>query len=855
MQPLGDIMVEIKLEFIKFLKNRFEIILILVLGLIPLIWLRRFQCAVASDSGLFLFNSDVYLKTSLYTWLDKYGTGIRSIESILNILYFTILFLFQKIGFPAYIKQIIIYCSIFTLSGLTMYFLIYTLKDGENYRVPAFFSSIFYMFNNYSFYVWGKFVVLYFILPIIPLVLALFIKGLKGKKILLYSTYINLFMLVFMIVYVNPAFILPSFFIFILFLVYLLIINWRNKEILKLILKFSAILFIQWFLFNLWWLLPLAFSIKQIYQSGYSIELVNSLDWLNTIKDWTKLKDVIKLSISIKNNSLLSIIFGYVTTTIVFGSLVFYRKKIKSYYWFFFSISIIGIFLMKGLNPPLGRVFLWMFEEIPAFQMFRWAYEKFGIIALVGYSYLFGFTVENLCRFLKNVNVKRSLLSCIKILLFISILLSVWPMIINTPFDELKEKNYVEIPSYYLETREFFNKEKGLYKISSFPMVKTYYVTYNWEHGYDSVENTWVLLNKPVISQRTAFQGNELNYLLSDSIGNSKLFLLLSKLLNVRSSLIQSDREPQVETDTPLLVRNFFNNVEEIKLDREIGEIGIFEIDDKYFGSEVYIADYVYFVDGAVDSLFQLSDLVDLNKQNAFIFNYKYDVNFDRVKDILNKYIITKYYNADADSIYALRENYRIMDGGEYLVLAREDDVDNKSSYKFLFDEISIDSKSLDFNEGFVRFSELDLNKEKYKVRVFKDDSEITDVKFLKEIFLLRDYNRSFNSNNIEFKKINPTKYILSVDIKETPYLLVLSQSFDMPWKAKVILENGKSYYINENDHLKVNGYANAWRIDEKGKYKIILEYYPQRLLILGLVISSFAVVGFLILLMKVLIY
>jgi hypothetical protein len=76
-----------------------------------------------------------------------------------------------------------------------------------------------------------------------------------------------------------------------------------------------------------------------------------------------------------------------------------------------------------------------------------------------------------------------------------------------------------------------------------------------------------------------------------------------------------------------------------------------------------------------------------------------------------------------------------------------------------------------------------------------------------------------------------------------------------MPWKAKVILENGKSYYINENDHLKVNGYANAWRIDEKGKYKIILEYYPQRLLILGLVISSFAVVGFLILLMKVLIY
>jgi len=158
----------------------------------------------------------------------------------------------------------------------------------------------------------------------------------------------------------------------------------------------------------------------------------------------------------------------------------------------------------------------------------------------------------------------------------------------------------------------------------------------------------------------------------------------------------------------------------------------------------------------------------------------------------------------------------------------------------------------------------------------------------------------------ITFVKINPTKYRVRVEGARGPYTLVFSESFHRGWKlykrdirnwildigetstkkdiGNQILDTGEqkqygeivaSYFdgeikegthknifldkntfetwgkkpIAEDRHYLVNGYANSWYItpqDVGGKenYELIVEFWPQRLFYIGLLISTIIFIG-----------
>jgi hypothetical protein len=69
----------------------------------------------------------------------------------------------------------------------------------------------------------------------------------------------------------------------------------------------------------------------------------------------------------------------------------------------------------------------------------------------------------------------------------------------------------------------------------------------------------------------------------------------------------------------------------------------------------------------------------------------------------------------------------------------------------------------------------------------------------------------------------NPTYY--RVDVESTgPFILVFGEKFDPKWTAYIDGEPVKQHFI-------VNYYANGWLIDRAGKFTIIIEYWPQRIL------------------------
>jgi len=78
----------------------------------------------------------------------------------------------------------------------------------------------------------------------------------------------------------------------------------------------------------------------------------------------------------------------------------------------------------------------------------------------------------------------------------------------------------------------------------------------------------------------------------------------------------------------------------------------------------------------------------------------------------------------------------------------------------------------------------------------------------------------------LDWKKVDPTQYIVRVNA-DSPYILVLSQSYNQGWKAIVDGEEVTTKF-------EVNLYLNGWYIDKRGSYDVIIEFTPQRSVELG---------------------
>lgn len=105
-------------------------------------------------------------------------------------------------------------------------------------------------------------------------------------------------------------------------------------------------------------------------------------------------------------------------------------------------------------------------------------------------------------------------------------------------------------------------------------------------------------------------------------------------------------------------------------------------------------------------------------------------------------------------------------------------------------------------------------------------------------------------STEIEFQEINPKKFIIDLKDQELGENLVLAETFNPLWKAYGVDVDGKETEIK--DHFVARGYANGWRIENEDDIaKIVIEYYPTRLMWRGMWISGITVLFLIIYLLK----
>lgn len=167
-------------------------------------------------------------------------------------------------------------------------------------------------------------------------------------------------------------------------------------------------------LFNFYWLSPSIFSKLPTLPEGYQntsqadflsfANVGHALLWLQP--HWYK-------NIFGNTTALISSFFIFPFLVFLAPLLSTRSKELK----FWLLTAVVGIFLVKGNNPPFGELYIWLFIHIPGFSIFRDATKFFTILSL-SYSVLIGFTFDGImAKFDKKRQQLIFILWCILLLI------------------------------------------------------------------------------------------------------------------------------------------------------------------------------------------------------------------------------------------------------------------------------------------------------------------------------------------------------------------------------------------------------------------------------------------------------
>lgn len=262
---------------------------------------------------------------------------------------------------------------------------------------------------------------------------------------------------------------------------------------------------------------------------------------------------------------------------------------------------------------------------------------------------------------------------------------------------------------------------------------------------------------------------------------------------------------------------------------------------------------------GDRDFGWQSSDPVKYTEE---IKKYAREKNYDRLLSIFASLNIRYIFHNSDPNVY----EGKFIDGGPWYFYIKNSLPNTQKGYKNFIHKFPV---NIIYVNGPYRIYEID--KSVYNPTIFipnsvyQSDMLSFDKEKIHSVFFdkdtcskseLRSLCFGFykvSSVSSAFRMINPTFYEVTVEKNEPQesILLVMQHTFNKGWKLRV---DGK--YIPENQHISVNGYANAWQvlqkdIPQKKQYTLFIELDQQKYFWFGWAITS----GFLTIIISLLVY
>lgn len=721
--------------------------IILTLGIIPLTWFRGMLIS-SMDFGL-PPNLDQSFSRMLHVWDEVGGLGLANPRVVAEIVPLGVA---EKLTSLLNISPLVLEKAVFYIwfagAGLSVYYLVSVLMRGRRERVLASaVAGVFYMINPYALtFVWSSATPYAFFYAFLPLVLGLFVKGLREGRGLRFAFLICIVWLVTLNgSNVNPRFAVFSWAILLAYLVFHLLTAPGSSR--RQAVYFTGILGIVWLGINSYWLVPLVAQSQQAFTQS-AFQNIGTDDMYSYNLNSTSILDAFRMGgywplgqgyrgdpYAVWGQTYLSPLFVGISFAIPVLALVGFL--LRSRYWcreplFFLSLALASVFIIKGSNPPLSQVNELITDNALLLRLFRAPTVNVGVFLALSYAFLIGWSVS--AAYYRIGDIRRSrlwnrTLSLCKnaMLVVIAVLLCVvyaypyWTGDIIYPGGRVIPSARYAIPDYYWDAGRWLEAQEGDFRILDLPFSKIGYSAYSWDNGYFGATVVPWLSSHPAITSANA-AGSSL-------------------LLQVAGDLSGANAESGNSSDSKTLA----------------------------------------------------------------LLNVKYVL-----------------FHRDTDWAYVMDHPWWICTSQEEFQVSLENQQGLRLEASF---------GQLDFY----------LNEEWRPAHIYGSSGATNADGSLATLAAF----------DISYERRDSTGYSIHVKTAE-PFYLVFSDSFDAGWKAYVNDEGDTTNWIDalyqkpvsEENHLLVNGYANAWYVDKTGEYDITLYFVPQSFFCVGVVVSVLSLFG-----------
>lgn len=234
---------------------------------------------------------------------------------------------------------------------------------------------------------------------------------------------------------------------------------------------------------------------------------------------------------------------------------------------FFVLLGLLGAFLAKGVNEPLGEINMWLFTNVFGFTFFRDP-TKFYVLIAISYAILIPFSIQQI---LERAVFKKNISFCVQYLLpagiFLFLLFLIRPILFNQLKGTFQPK---EVPGEYVELKNFLHKQPAFFRTLWVPRQQRF--SY-YSNMHPSVEAGVLFKSTNSAELLNLFTGNEIKEKLSN-LGVRYIIVPY----DVYGEIFVEDRK--YDEKRYLSVTKALNNTSWIKKKYSFGKIILYELPD-----------------------------------------------------------------------------------------------------------------------------------------------------------------------------------------------------------------------------------------------------------------------------------
>jgi len=632
---------------------------------------------------------------------------------------------------------------------------------------------------------------------------------------------------------------------------------------------------------------------------------------------------------------------------IIWGLLVKSEKFIKEKK--ILLISVITLLCVAFLiTANIGNwgipLFAWFMRNIPGFVAIRnfWTHvaQSYGLF----YAITLGLACYLILNSIKRMKIKIMLISFIFLIILIQALPFISGKVVNLPIRYPKEDAQIyrsfKFSSSYLEMISYLKNSTGDSRVLSLPLIIgswSMILSEDKTGAYIGGSPIKVIAGKDDYNSNNAFKSvsmPELNSMVKLAFEDNDYYLLknIITLLNIKYLVYDTQiydehaydfdkiREEYVwiyKYDGKQRYKQLIDNLP-VKLEKTFGQWEVYKFDLAYVLPHIYSSQKLNFIQGDLNSFIGSLSLGNHSIRDGVLLSNSVKEN-SFVKEKINKVFLL----VEADSAKIASQQLTIdktTDPAEKKKLQNELDlyatktfikdyrlsIPSSATYKIYFKKDSILGNNLNTSvkindrvlkkdelgketEGWNYFSQVDLDKGEYDLKLYIGETLINAINSGDIVLAAENLVDPIKTPQLEYKQINPTKYIVNVTNASESFPLIFSESFHPAWKIYVapdLAGQGTGQFISENNqgtvqndnlngghfydlmfrkpvlddkHLLINGFANAWWVDinelvKQGKitknadgtynFSVYIEFEPQKYFYIGLGISGITLIG-----------